>query len=78
MYNNKPTSKSNYTSRSSACAGIRGPRGATPHSRSGGEAVRRHPSTKVRSSREEIPHVQGKRNPSKLVGVVKGIRGQTH
>ena len=78
LYNNKPTSKSNYTSRSSACAGIRGPRGATPRSRSGGEAVRRHPSTKVRSSREEIPHVQGKRNPSKLVGVVKGIRGQTH
>ena len=30
------------------------------------------------SSCEEIPHVQGKRNPSKTVGVVKGIRGQTH
>ena len=29
------------------------------------------------SSREEIPHVQGKRNPSKTVGVERGIRGQT-
>ena len=27
---------------------------------------------------EEIPHVQGKRNPSKTVRVVRGIRGQTH
>ena len=48
------------------------PRGATPHPRSGGAAVRRYPSSKVRSSgcwssREEIPHVQGKRNPSKTV-----------
>ena len=25
-----------------------------------------------RSSREEIPHVQGKRNSSKLVGVARG------
>ena len=24
------------------------------------------------SSREEIPHIQGKRNPSKMVGVVRG------
>jgi len=24
------------------------------------------------SSREEIPHVQGKRNPSKMVGVARG------
>ena len=24
------------------------------------------------SRREEIPHVQGKRNPSKMVGVVRG------
>ena len=24
------------------------------------------------------PHVQGKRNPSKMVGVARGIRGQTH
>ena len=30
------------------------------------------------SSCEEIPHVQGKRNPSKTVGVARGIRGQTH
>ena len=42
-------------------------------------AVRRYPSSKVRSSgclcwssREEIPHAQGKRNPSKMVGVAKG------
>ena len=31
-------------------AGTGGPRGATPHSRSGGAAVRRYPSFKVRSS----------------------------
>ena len=30
------------------------------------------PSSKVRSSREEIPHNQGKRNPSKMVGVARG------
>ena len=30
------------------------------------------------SSHEEIPHVQGKRNPSKTVDVARGIRGQTH
>ena len=29
-------------------------------------------------SREEIPHAQGKRNPSKMVGVARGHRGQTH
>ena len=41
--------------------------------------MRRHPSFEVRSSscacwssREEIPNVQGKRNPSKMVGVVRG------
>ena len=28
------------------------------------------------SSREEIPHVQGKRNPSKTVGIVRGIGGR--
>ena len=27
------------------------------------------------SSREEIPHDKGKRNPSKMVGVAEGIRG---
>ena len=42
-------------------------------------AVRRYPSSKVGaaaalywSSREEIPHFQGKRNPSKMVGVARG------
>ena len=41
--------------------------------------VRRYPPSKVGaaaglcwSSREEIPHAQGKRNPSKTVGVVRG------
>ena len=44
-----------------------------------GAAVRRYPSPKVRSravlcwsSREEIPHVQGKRNPSKTVSDARG------
>ena len=36
--------------RSGGCAGAGGPRGAIPCSRSGGVAVRRHPSSKVRSS----------------------------
>ena len=42
-------------------------------------AVRIYPSSKVRSSgclcwsnREAIPHTQGKRNPSKMVGVARG------
>ena len=59
--------------------GAGGPRGATPCSRSGGGVVRRYPSSKVRnsaalcwSSHEEIPQVQGKRNPSKMVGTEKG------
>ena len=30
------------------------------------------------SSCEEIPYIQGKRNPSKTVGVARGIRGKTH
>ena len=30
------------------------------------------------SSHEEIPYVQGNRNPSKMVSVVRVIRGQTH
>ena len=41
--------------------------------------MRRYPSSKVRAvavlcwnSREEIPHFQGKRNPSKRVGVTRG------
>ena len=46
-----------------------------PCSRSGGVAVRRYSSSKVRSSGsscEEIPHVQCKKNPSKTVGVARG------
>ena len=43
--------------RSCGCASAGGLRGATPHSRAGGAAVRRCPSSKVRSSRKEIPHV---------------------
>ena len=31
-----------------------------------------------RGSCEDIPLVQDKRNPSKTVHVVRGIRGQTH
>ena len=39
--------------------------------------MRRYPLSKVRSngcwsSHEEIPHAQGKRNPSKMVGVARG------
>ena len=43
------------------------------------------PSFKARSNdrtllehHKEIPHVQDKRYPSKMVGVVRGIRGETH
>ena len=36
--------------RSSGCAGTGGPRGAIPRSRSGGAALRRHPSSKVRET----------------------------
>ena len=59
--------------------GTGGPRRVTSHSRSGGAAVRRYPLSKVRSSgctllerREEIANIQGKRNPSKMVGVERG------
>ena len=65
--------------RSGGCAGAGGPRGAIPCSRSEGAEVRRYPSSKVRSSgcamlssSEGIPRVQGKRNPSKMVGVARG------
>ena len=35
--------------------------------------MKRYPTSKVRSSgREEIPHVQGKRNPTKTVGAERG------
>ena len=45
----------------------------------GHPAKRNNSTSKVRrGSREEIPLVQGKRNPSKTVGVARGIRGQTH
>ena len=60
--------------RSGGCMGAGGPIGATPRSRSGGATL-----TKVRSrgcalleQREEICHVQGKKNPSKMVGVARG------
>ena len=66
-------------SRSRGCTGTGGPRGTIPRWRSGRAALRRYPSSKVRSSgctlleqREEIPHAQGKRNPSKTVGVARG------
>ena len=48
-------------------------RGATPHPRSSAAAGRSNPTSKVRSgSSEEIPLFQGKRNPSKMVGVARG------
>ena len=60
--------------RSGGYAGARGPKGATPLSRSGEKT-----SSKLRSSgcallesREEISHDQGKRNPGKTVGVARG------
>ena len=38
-------------------------------------AERRYSMSKVRSSsREEIPHVQGQRNPSKMVGAGLAVR----
>ena len=47
--------------------------------RAGAVAERSHPASEVGaaatlswSSREERPHVQGKRNPSKTVGVARG------
>ena len=59
--------------RSSGCVGTRGLRGATPRSRSGGATPPRLAVIALCwSSREEIAHVQGKRNPSKTVGIVRG------
>ena len=46
--------------------------GATPRPRSGAAAERGYPMSKVRSSGEEIPHVQGKRNPSKTIDAERG------
>ena len=43
-------------------------RGATPHPRSGAAAAL------CWSSHEEIPHIQGKRNPRKMVGTERGHR----
>ena len=43
-----------------------GPRGATPRWRSGAVAAL------CCSRHEEIPHIQGKRNPSKMVGTERG------
>ena len=55
------------------------PRGDTPHSRLEARAVRGYTTSKVRSgtvlcwsSREELPYVQRKRNPSKTVGAKRG------
>ena len=48
-------------------------RQATPRPRSGGWAKRSYSKFKVRrGGGEEIPLVQGKRNPSKTVGVARG------
>ena len=54
-------------------------RGDILHPRSAVAALRRYPNARQGaaaalcwSSREEIPHVQGKRNPSKMVGAEKG------
>ena len=48
-------------------------RGAIPHPRSEVVAQRSYSMPKVRGGgHEEIPLVQGKRNPSKTVGVVRG------
>ena len=65
--------------RSCGWAGTGWPRGATSCSRSGQVVVRRYPSSKVRSSGcplleqpWRVPHIQGKRNPSKMVSVVRG------
>ena len=43
------------------------------HNCGAGVAIRRYPTSMVRSGgHEEIPQVQGKRNPSKRVGAKKG------
>ena len=48
-------------------------RGATPRPRPGLVAERSYPTSKVRrGGREERPHVQGKRNSSKMGGVARG------
>ena len=52
--------------RSGGCVGAGGPRGATPCPRSGGVAAL------CWGSCEDIPHIQGNRNPSKTVDVARG------
>ena len=48
-------------------------RRATPHPMSGAAAKMSYPTSKVRSSDcKEIPHIQGMRNPSKMVGTERG------
>ena len=45
----------------------------TPCPRSGVEAERSYPTPKVKSTGgEEKPHIQGKRNPSKIAGAERG------
>ena len=64
--------------RSGGCLGAGGPRGATPCSRSGGVASEEIP---IIQDKEQwlrfagaalLEHVQSRRNPSKMVGVVRG------
>ena len=52
--------------RSSGCVTQEWQRGATPCPRSGAAAALSW------SSHEDMPHVQGKRNPSKMVGAERG------
>ena len=40
-------------------------------------AKRSYSTPEGRSSHEERPHIQGKRNPSKMVALREGIRGMT-
>ena len=49
--------------RSGGCTGAGKPRGATPRSRSGGAAVRRYPSSKVRSSGSALQEQPWRDNP---------------
>ena len=51
---------------SGGCVVLEQPRGHTPHPRSGAAAAL------CWSIREEIPQVQGKRNPTKMVGAESG------
>ena len=71
--------RSNPIAKSRGCAGAGGPKGPTPRPKLEGGAMRRYPYPRKRaaaglcwSSREEISHIQGKRNPSKMVGAARG------